>query len=286
MIRKIIPSLRRSWIYFYEHFTDHQARAATLSYYTLFALLPFLVLILLIARGFFLENEIILFLLKTFKLEEKVITILLTMAFSAISGTKGIIFVGSALALYLWSSFTIISKLEKNFNELLQFKEDRAILQRLYVYPLLLLFYPFASLFLNAFTLSLTGNLIQGLLTSSFSTNAVSYVILLIHLLSPLLTAFLLGIGYYAIPNGKIEWRHAFYAGLIAAVLYQFLHWGFFYFQHHMLQNSPIWGAFAIFPLFLLWVNLNWLIILLGGEVLASLHRPKETPEPPKELLP
>lgn len=273
MMRDMTTSLSRSWGFFLRHIFYHQARAAALVYYTLFCLVPLIILSLVIARGFFLEKEIELFLIQSFALEEKVFSLLLALSLRAIAGAKGLIFIAIAVMFYLWSAFSLTGRLERHLNKLLRFPEERGLLHRLYSYPLILLFFPLASLMLNAFALYLISEITPYAGTNSLLSEIDDYLIALLHMVPPFLTAALLAIAYYVLPNGKVDWKSSAFAGLFSAVIYQFFQWGYFYFQLRAIHYNPIWGGFAIFPLFLLWLNINWLIFLLGGEVLAIFHQ-------------
>ena len=37
---------------------------------------------------------------------------------------------------------------------------------------------------------------------------------------------------------------------------------------------KSIYGAFAVFPVFLVWLHLSWAVVLFGGLIAASINRP------------
>lgn len=83
--------------------------------------------------------------------------------------------------------------------------------------------------------------------------------------LSPwLLSAIGFSLLYLYAPNCHIPKKSALYGGLIAANLFETAKWGFSWFISNLSNYQIIYGAFAIVPVFLLWVYLGWYITLLG----------------------
>lgn len=76
---------------------------------------------------------------------------------------------------------------------------------------------------------------------------------------------------YIAVPNCKVPLRAGIYGGVSAAVLFEAAKRGFTIFITHFSSYKLIYGAFAAFPIFLLWIYLSWLIILFGVELTRAL---------------
>lgn len=70
---------------------------------------------------------------------------------------------------------------------------------------------------------------------------------------------------FVAVPNCKVPVRHAIVGGFVTTLGFQGLKAAFGWIVGHS-SFSLIYGAFAALPLFLLWVNLIWTVIL-GGAV-------------------
>lgn len=88
--------------------------------------------------------------------------------------------------------------------------------------------------------------------------------------------ALALATAYVVIPNRKVLWRDALVGGLISSALSEVLTEGFgFYIRVGTLNN--IYGAFAVVPLFLLWVYLSWLALLFGAAIAATLPMLRST---------
>lgn len=81
---------------------------------------------------------------------------------------------------------------------------------------------------------------------------------------------------YIAVPNCRVPVKAGFGAGFFAATLFEIAKNIFAFFVSDFSSYELIYGAFAAFPLFLLWVYLSWMIILLGVEVCRALTLYKE----------
>jgi membrane protein len=72
---------------------------------------------------------------------------------------------------------------------------------------------------------------------------------------------------YVFIPNTRVRLRSAVVGGLIAAILWQTVGWGFAKFVASSTQYYAIYSSFAILLLFLIWLHIGWVIVLLGAQV-------------------
>lgn len=72
---------------------------------------------------------------------------------------------------------------------------------------------------------------------------------------------------YVAVPNCHVPLRAGLVGGVSAAILFEIAKGGFAYFVSSFPSYKLIYGAFAAFPLFLLWIYLSWVIVLLGVEI-------------------
>ena len=82
-----------------------------------------------------------------------------------------------------------------------------------------------------------------------------------------LLTAAAFTLLFVAVPNCKVRFKHALIGGVTTLLVFELIKFGFGLMVAHS-DFKLIYGAFAVVPLFLLWINLSWMIIL-GGAVLV-----------------
>jgi membrane protein len=72
---------------------------------------------------------------------------------------------------------------------------------------------------------------------------------------------------YGVIPNTKVKFRNALVAGAIAGTVFYLFQMLYFFVQRELGSYNAIYGVFAAIPLFLLWMQMSWQIVLYGGEL-------------------
>ncbi|MBX9706153.1 MAG: YihY family inner membrane protein, partial [Gammaproteobacteria bacterium] len=88
--------------------------------------------------------------------------------------------------------------------------------------------------------------------------------------LPSLLTAAAFTLLFVAVPNCKVRVSHAVLGGVLTMLAFQVCKQGFGWMVTHSSLNF-IYGAFAVVPLFLLWINLTWMLILGGAVFVRSI---------------
>jgi len=78
----------------------------------------------------------------------------------------------------------------------------------------------------------------------------------------------------WLIPNARVPFRCAFWAGTVTALLFESAKIVFAAYTSHVSYYHVLYGALSVIPLFLIWLYVSWLIIL-GGVVLCCLLREK-----------
>ena len=93
----------------------------------------------------------------------------------------------------------------------------------------------------------------------------------LLVLVPALVTWIALTLSYAVVPNTNVRWRHAAMGALIATILFELGKRGFALYLTNVPSYQRIYGAFAVLPIFLIWVYLSWNIVLLGASLAAVL---------------
>ena len=72
---------------------------------------------------------------------------------------------------------------------------------------------------------------------------------------------------YKFIPNAKVKYTEAFRAAFITAIPFTLVQYTYLETQVFVSRLNSIFGAFAAVPLFMVWINIGWFIILIGAEL-------------------
>jgi membrane protein len=68
-------------------------------------------------------------------------------------------------------------------------------------------------------------------------------------------------------PNTKVKFVPALVSGIVTGTILQVLQWLYIDLQFGISKLSSIYGSFAAIPLFVLWLQGSWIIVLLGAEL-------------------
>jgi membrane protein len=124
-------------------------------------------------------------------------------------------------------------------------------------------------------------------LTASFESNAIVQKVLSIEPLGmlvllgakliPYIFVFLVfTFIYMVIPNTKVKFKSAFIAGAIAGIAWQTTGWVFAISVAKSTKYAAIYSSLAVLILFMIWLYVNWLILLIGAQI-AYCHQNLDT---------
>ena len=172
----------------------------------------------------------------------------------------------AGVAIILVTALLMLSNIEKTFNHIWATTGGRKGLAGFLVYwailslgPLLLAVGMIMSTYLMSLRLVVA------------EVDSLGVVALLFSYLPWLLTWLAFTLLYVAVPNCKVRVVYALFGGLITTLLFETAKALF----GQLVANSiytNVYGAFAVIPLFLIWIYLLWVLILFGAELVRSLE--------------
>lgn len=112
-----------------------------------------------------------------------------------------------------------------------------------------------------------------GMVVSSVLTDGASTFRVLVPWL---MTSLALVMAIKHLPNTPVQWRSAVIAGLLSAAVFEGAKSGFgLYMDFVGTKDSMtrLYGSVAFLPVFLIWVNILWLVVLLGVELAYLLEK-------------
>lgn len=172
-------------------------------------------------------------------------------------------FVG--LLVLLYTVFSLINKIEGSLNKIWRVGKGRSIARRFSDYISITLVGPVIMFAAIGLTASLTSNTIIQKLTSYELVG--SLIILWGKILPSLIVSLLFTFIYKIVPNTEVRMRSAFIGGLIAGVSWQFAGWILAYVIKTSTQKVEIYSSLAVLIFFMMWIYINWLIVLVGAQI-------------------
>ena len=179
---------------------------------------------------------------------------------TAKSSTVGLV---SAL-LFAWIVVWMMMNVEKVFNNVWRVQKSRALIKRLSVI--------FAMLFVSPFVIFV---FFGGTVMYSHALSYLGLDVETFSLLKTLITWMLFGsvatftfsAMYKFIPNAIVDYSNALRAAIPAGIAFAIVNYLYLETQVMVTRMNGIFGAFAAVPLFMVWINIGWFIILLGSEL-------------------
>ena len=160
----------------------------------------------------------------------------------------------------------LLSSIEGAFNDIWGLTKGRSIFQRISTYTTLIVISPL----LIGLSLSMTASLESSVLIDRVAESipgGVWFVGLLFRLLPLVLTGIAFTVLYMVMPNVKVRLRAALPAGMTAALLWELSKMGYAAYLRSATMYTTIYGSLAAIPLFLLWVYVTWLVTLFGAQL-------------------
>lgn len=240
--------------------------ASSLTYTTILALVPMLTVVLALFTAFplFQEFEQALEGFLTRNLMPEVVSENVMLYLNQFAAkASGLTAVGSLFLIV--TSIMLIMTIDETFNNIFQVHVQRPLGQRLLVYWAIISLGPIltgASLWATAVLARESMGYIGDL--SGVVTFALSYVPFLFSALG--FTAL-----FMYVPNRRVWWRDALLGGVVTAAALEVMKAAFAFYLTRFPTYTIIYGAFATFPIFLLWIYISWLIVLLGASMVAIL---------------
>ncbi len=234
--------------------------ATALTFYTLFSIVPILALVFAIAQGFGYEKTLQEQILKNYSQYAEILANAFVYANSMLSTTKGSVIAGFGIVLLLWSVMQLLVNIETSFNDIWEITRGRSWVRKITDYLTIMMVGPVL--------LIVSGSLTVAIQTRLGNMHMLGFVgTFFIKMLAYALVTGVFTFLYVVLPNTKVKIKPAFIAAIIATVLFELVGWGYIRFQIGANRLNAIYGGFAALPLFLIWVQYSWYIVLFGSEL-------------------
>jgi len=253
-------------------FGNHRCglRASSLTLYTLFSIVPVMAMAFGIAKGFgfqqFLEAKV----LAMFQGREEIINNVLEFSTNLLDKTNGGPMAIIGVIFLLYSLVKLLGHIENAFNRIWGVKDARPIIRKITDYMTISVAAGLLVLFSSSATIFVTtrlGKFMELLVLPASLERLISFGFNIF----PFLSIWVLFLFFYVIiPNKKIDIMAAIVGAIVAGTIFQFVQIFYLKFQVGMSNYNAIYGSFAALPLFLIWLQISWVILLFGAEIACA----------------
>ncbi|KHO32247.1 ribonuclease BN [Clostridium tetani] len=248
------------------------ALASQLSYSLLLSFFPFLIFLMTLLGFSSIDNEYVLFELKTMLPDSAYELVYNTVI--EILGTRDSNLLSFSIIFTVWTSSTGFRAVIKGINKAYDEKEKRSLPKVFLISILSTLSLGFLIILTVLFLVF--GQLIGLYLVQKLKMGSLFYltwnIIRYIIILSSLVVIFALM--YKFIPSRKLKWKEVMPGAIFATVGWLLSSFIFSYYVNNFANYSRIYGSIGAVIILMVWLYLTSIIIILGGELNAfiSIH--------------
>ncbi len=259
-------------------------RASALTFYSLLSIVPVLAMIFGISKGFGFEKKVETQILQSLQGQEEVATRVINFANSLLANASGGFIAGVGVIILFWTIISVLSNIETAFNGIWGVKKPRTIGRKFSDYLSIMLICPFLLVVSSSATVAISSQ--ARILIEKLGFLGDSSAILLFGLkLLPYLAIWItFTFVFIFMPNTKVKLTSGILAGIVAGTIFQLAQWVYVNFQIGAARYGAIYGSFAALPLFLLWLQISWYVVLFGAE-LSFAHQNVDTYEFEQDCL-
>lgn len=238
--------------------------AVSLSFFSAMSAVPFMAVALAVTGGVGFQKVLKDLLYENFSSNNELLNWLMQFANNIIETGQKDVFGLISFLFFVWIVIWMIRNVEKSFNEIWNVERNRSLTKRFLYYFGVLITAPFIIIiFLSVY--SVFTNQISNIGYGLNFHESIGFV--LQWFLFYAMVLFTFTVMYKYIPNVKVHFRAAFNAALISAAAFVIMQYLYMETQILVSRINAVYGAFAAVPLFLIWMNVSWVIILIGAEI-------------------
>ena len=247
-------------------------RAMSLVYTTLLSVVPLIAFSFSVLQGFGIHNQLEPFLYDFLEPLGEQGAEITRQVIELVDNVKGGVLGGISLAFFIYTAVSMVQKMEESFNYVWYVAKRRSLARRLTEYMIVLLIGPVVIVV----ALSMIASLKSNTIVQFFLTNeAIGPILVATNKLTPyLLVTGVFTFLYMYMPNTKVKFKAALYGGLAGGFIWATLGVAFATFVGFSSRTQLIYSGFAVAILTLIWLYLNWIVLLFGAQLAYYIQNP------------
>ncbi len=252
-------------------------RASALTLLTLMTIVPIMAMAFGIAKGFGFQKAFEQRVYEVFAGQEQIISNILEFSTRTLEKTQGGLMAVLGLLLLFYALIKLIGHIENALNSIFCIEKDRTWIRKFTDYIAITITAGFLSFF-SGYANIFVRTLLNSYLDKIHLMESVEKWIRFGFELFPFISIWVLFIFIYIfIPNKKMNMTSCLAGGIIAGTIFQLIQILYLKFQVGVSTYNAIYGSFAALPLFLIWLQASWLIILLGAVIIFAMESAKQS---------
>jgi membrane protein len=251
-----------------------QGRAAVLTYYSLLSVVPLVAVVFGIAKGFGLQDLVETEVRKVAEQsnwQAEVTNHVIIFSQSLLENTRGGLIAGVGVLLLFWTVVNILERIEESLDAIWEVGRARTLIRKFTDYMAVIVLAPILFIVASSATIIVAGKIEVILKSLSLAHSATSLIIAGLRFLPYLSIWALLAMLYIIMPNTRVSLKRGMAGAVVAGTIFQILQLVYIRFQIGAARYGAIYGSFAALPLFLVWLQISWMIILYGAEVSSAM---------------
>lgn len=263
---------------------DLNMRAMSLVYTTILSIVPLIAFCFAIIKGLGFQHDFEPLIYDFFQPLGDRAPELTQRVIGVVDRARGGIVGSLGLAFLLWTLISVIQKIEDSLNHIWHVERARSLARRISEYLSVLIVGPIVAVAAFGILGSLSTDVLAAWLVAHPPLGALKVVL---GKLAPLLlVAAGFAFMYSFVPNTRVQLKYAAAAGIAAAIAWLAASVGFAQLAALSTRMVAIYASFAIVLLALMWVWLNWLIVLTGALLAFYLQNPQYLRSGQREVIP
>ncbi|MCA9398486.1 MAG: YihY/virulence factor BrkB family protein, partial [Candidatus Omnitrophica bacterium] len=242
-------------------------RASALTFFSLLSVVPIVAMAFGIAKGFGFEKRLETELLEKMPGQEEVAAQIIGFAQSFLQNTQGGVIAGIGVAVLFWTVIKVLGQIESAFNDVWGIRKSRSFGRKFSDYLSIMLICPILLIMSSSLTVMVTSQVTLIMEKITILGPVAPFILKLLKLLPYAVLWIVFTFIYIFMPNTEVKFRSGLLAGIIAGTIYQLVQWVYITFQIGASKYGAIYGSFAALPLFLIWLQVSWLVVLFGAEI-------------------
>jgi len=242
-------------------------KASALTFFTILSVIPMVALAFGIAKGFGLHDELRAQIIMQFHNQEQVMNWILDFANKTLEQTSGGWLAGIGVAFLFSTVGQLLRYVENTFNSIWKVDETRVWYRQVTDYLAVIILVPALFIASSSATVLATTRLNEILSQSDMLEGLKPVVSFLVQLIPFILLCTLATAAFLAMPNTRVKVRSALVAGLVGGIALQLLQILYVETQMGISRLGTLYGSFAAIPLLMVWVQMSWVVLLMGAQL-------------------